>query len=327
MRSSVCLRLEQCCWPARSTKRGPAGLRIARWCCFVRQRHSFGGRVCCTGSGSPGYSLARQCLPLHRSTARRVIAGVPGVRWIALILSLAATTAVFFGERHALKLTPQQEQMAKEAGATFDEPQPPPSAESKTLDLITAKSTPKKSLLREYFDRVRDSGKWFSWLLWPVMRFFASGGKFVDWVETALGWPVLILLAAAVVQGGRRRQWIWPACGAYCAALCLNWPNPNARYLVPVAPLIIWGVVRGIELIGSGIHWQLFHRRAIIVFFASIFLCNGILYAVDLYVVPPAALLCPLRRRAGSKPDRCRRISQAQSLGCDDWLSARNTST
>jgi hypothetical protein len=231
-----------------------------------------------------GLLLRGRRLPLNRASARELLAATSNACRAALILSLIATIGTFFGERHALKLSPQQEQLAKEAGATFDEPQPPQTAESKTLDLITAKATPKKGLLQEYFDRVRDSGKWFSWLLWPVMRFFASGGKLIDWVDSALGWPVLMLLAAAAIQGARRRQWVWLALGAYCGALCLNWPNPNARYLVPVAPLIIWGVVRGIELIGHGVRWQVFHRRAIVVFFASIFLCNGMLYAVDLYV-------------------------------------------
>jgi len=204
--------------------------------------------------------------------------------WCAIVLSGVATLATFFVVRHALALTPQQLVLAKDAGATFEESQPPPSSDSRTLDLITAKSTAQKSVAHQYWDRIRNSPKWFSWLLWPMMRFFASGGRVINWIDSAFGWPVIILLAMAVVQGVWRRQWIWPAMGIYCGALCLNWPNPNARYLVPVAPLLIWGVVRGIEMIGRGGAWTKFHRRALATFIASILICNAILYGIDVYV-------------------------------------------
>jgi hypothetical protein len=57
---------------------------------------------------------------------------------------------------------------------------------------------------------------------------------------------------------------------------------------VPVAPLVIWGVIRGIEVVGQGAEWTQAHRRAIIALFASALLCNGALYVVDLRVARSA---------------------------------------
>jgi hypothetical protein len=51
----------------------------------------------------------------------------------------------------------------------------------------------------------------------------------------------------AVVVGCRKRQWIWLGAALYCVGLVLNWPNPNARYLVPLAPLLIAGIVLGLR--------------------------------------------------------------------------------
>jgi hypothetical protein len=223
-------------------------------------------------------------LPLNRAWAKQFSAGVATAPWIALLVTCIATVGTFVTVRQILKLTPQQELAAKDAGAVFDESQAPLTAEAKTVDIFTAKATAKKSVLRQYCERMVNSGKWFSWMLWPVTRFFASGGRWINWIDTALGWPLLLLLAAAVAGGVRRRQWIWPAIGISCVVLCLGWPNPNARYLVPIAPLVVFGIIRGIETIGRGAKWSPLHRRAIVAFLASIALCNASLYAIDVMV-------------------------------------------
>jgi hypothetical protein len=229
---------------------------------------------------------------------RHIVASSQSSRWIALVLTFVVTFGTFFIVREALYLSPEEATLAKDAGATLDEQQ----AEAKTVDLMNNKPAGKITLAEEYLHRFRRSGKWFAWLLWPEMRFVGSAGikgsvamTLLSSLDTAMGWVIIALLLVTLWHAMRRRDWLWLGLAVYCAALCINWPNPNARYLVPVAPLVLWGVIRGVQLIALRdetapedsplpMPTRRLPRAAIVGFTFSVFVCSGILYATDVKV-------------------------------------------
>jgi hypothetical protein len=229
---------------------------------------------------------------------RRIATSSAPKQWSALALTLVVTFGTFFIVREALYLSPEEAAAAKDAGATLDEQQT--LAEAKTVDLMNNKPAGKITLAEEYMRRFRRSGKWFAWLLWPEMRFLGSAGikgsaamMLLSSVDTMMGWVIILLLLVTLANAIRTRDWIWLALAVYCAALCLNWPNPNARYLVPVAPLALWGVIRGVQILANRPRnapdsparpMCRLPRIAIASFIVSIFVCSGILYATDVTV-------------------------------------------
>jgi hypothetical protein len=247
-----------------------------------------------------GILLSGQLLPLTPRSARefggrlrkrRVAALRPNRQWIALILSLVVTVGAFLGLRVALALTPEEAQLAREAGVEFAEEtgaiEEAVPEEASTLALINLETGSQKRQLtvaEQIQKRILDAGRWFSWLMWQPMRFVGALRAF-QWVDRLFGWIIIACLLSATVVGMRQRQWLWPALTAYCAALCLNWPNPNARYLVPVAPLLIWSVVVALRSIpASKVVWLRVRHVILIAFVASVWVCNGMLYAIEVRV-------------------------------------------
>ena len=183
--------------------------------------------------------------------------------------------------RHALQLTHEEKIQAEDAGATIEDQQP--TVESKTVDIFNGKQNVKMTLTQEMIKRVRESGKWFAWLLWPELR-FAGGVKILSSIDTIFGWLIILPLVIAGWFGVRRREWMWLGIGGYCVFLCLNWPNPNARYLVPIAPILIFGIVEGIRIVAvryARITWGL---RLTTLLLASVAVANLTLLAVDVCV-------------------------------------------
>jgi hypothetical protein len=204
--------------------------------------------------------------------------------WIAVYISFVVTTGTFLIVRQSLKLTHEQEKEAQEAGAVFDEQsQPQVPTESVTPALFAPKQSVKLTYTQEMIRRVRDSGKWFSWLLWPELR-FAGGVKVMSSIDTVIGWLLIIPLVIAGWVGARRREWMWLGIGLYCVCLCLNWPNPNSRYFVPIAPILLWGMFEGIRLIFAWLKRATWGVELIKVVVASVAIANLGLLAVDICV-------------------------------------------
>jgi hypothetical protein len=130
-------------------------------------------------------------------------------------------------------------------------------------------------------------GTWFSYLLWQPLRLGASWPA-VWLVGTICGWIVLLVIVAAVVQGARQRNWLLLAALLYTLALSMRWTQPNARYLVPLAPLLVMGLI-----LGTGILHQLAQARwaqrtlraLLVICIGSILLANLVLYGIDVWVM------------------------------------------
>src|SRR5258706_11009631 len=59
----------------------------------------------------------------------------------------------------------------------------------------------------------------------------------------------------------------------------------NPRYLVPVAPLLVMGVIRGLEYLRSTQSpWKSLWRFSLAAFLVSIVLVNGVLWGIDVYI-------------------------------------------
>ncbi|MCS7033116.1 MAG: hypothetical protein NZ561_03870 [Phycisphaerae bacterium] len=176
--------------------------------------------------------------------------------WGCCAAVCVVTFSTFFTLRQALQLTPQQEVEQREAGAVFEDvvaaaPRASITADARKVDFVNVTATKDRSLAGELMRRAVESGTWMSWLFWQPFRFAASV-RAISWVGIVVGWVIIAALTARVIEAARRRQWLWLGLAAYCTALCINWPNANPRYLVPVAPLLVLGTLQGLKLLWNG---------------------------------------------------------------------------
>jgi hypothetical protein len=130
-------------------------------------------------------------------------------------------------------------------------------------------------------------GTWFSYLLWQPFR-LASGIRAVWWPAMLIGWVVIGVIGFAIWPHLRSMRWLLPGTFAYIFALCILWPQANARYLVPVAPLIVLMVLLGLQTLSSasGKPWQI-RASAILAYVGvgSVVICNLALWGIDLWVM------------------------------------------
>ncbi|HEX8524364.1 MAG TPA: hypothetical protein VF669_19065 [Tepidisphaeraceae bacterium] len=209
------------------------------------------------------------------------------VRWITAAVAVLLGFGTFFGLREALKPSPEQLALQKEmmmgtgedAGTAAEEP-PITGASNQTARAY--RLIPQGS----FADRFVNWGRWYSWLYWQPFR-AAGSSKLLANIATVTGWILLGLITITTVVATLQRRWLWLATCAYCAILALGWQNVNARYYVPVAFLLTIGIL----LAANQLHtWftNRNHRRVItgatLAFIASVALCNGLLYAVEMSV-------------------------------------------
>ena len=142
----------------------------------------------------------------------------------------------------------------------------------------------------EYGLRGGRSGKWFSWLLWHPSQFGDSVLP-VEVLAIITGFASAGLLLITVVAQIRRGRLLWLGLAAYVVTIAVIWPNVNNRYLVPVAPLIVLGVVMALRTLaarsrpGAG--------RAVALgllglFVGAVVVVNGVLWAKDVQVARSA---------------------------------------
>ncbi|HEY0009164.1 MAG TPA: hypothetical protein VGB55_10610 [Tepidisphaeraceae bacterium] len=209
-------------------------------------------------------------------------------RWVLALTCTIVIIALSFGTRSALELTAEQKIAIKEAGgaAATETDSEENTDDLKAPPLAPGASKEGESRAEEYGQRFLRIGKWFTWLLWYPAR-FAAVSRPIDTTLTVVGWGVVAVLGYLVVNRTRRGDLLWLATALYCGALCMNWPNPNARYFVPVAPLIVGGVLlalrqAGVDYPATSADWWKWARRA---FVYSLLLCNLAMYGVDVIVM------------------------------------------
>ncbi len=204
-------------------------------------------------------------------------------------LCVISIIATWYLTRKSLELTAEQQLAIKEAGGSAmmesDAPEEP-TTDAKSVEIIPVGKQENVTLAEEYGQRFLRSGKWFAWLLWQPTR-FAGVMKSADLLVTVVGWIAIFVLGYLVYLTVRKKDFLWLSLGLYCGALCMNWPNPNSRYFVPVAPLLIVGILLSLQIISEhrkrdSIDWGKWLRRA---FIYSALLINLVLYFTDLLVM------------------------------------------
>ena len=141
-----------------------------------------------------------------------------------------------------------------------------------------------------YATRLAGFGTWYSYLLWQPLR-LAAGVDAIWWVATLVGWIVALIVFAGVWPDAWRGRWLLPAALLYTLALALNWPHAVARYLVPIAPLIVLSIVRGIDVLrhATDARGRMGWRKLVTVLGAggigAVVLCNLALYSIDVWVM------------------------------------------
>ena len=214
--------------------------------------------------------------------------------WVAALLVVIVTAGTFKAWRDGLRGTVTSEQIAAANDAvtgtgeegtmptvTVTDDAPPVSG-AVDQTARTYKLFPEGS----YADRFLNWGRWFSYLYWQPFR-AAGASATIAQTATVIGWVIVLLLLVLIASATMQRRWIWLATGLYSGALALGWTNVNARYYMPIAFLLTLAVFLATDqlIAWSRRRWQTVTVRALFVLFiASVALCNGALYAVEMSI-------------------------------------------
>ncbi|HEY0302371.1 MAG TPA: hypothetical protein VGC36_13585, partial [Rhizomicrobium sp.] len=130
-------------------------------------------------------------------------------------------------------------------------------------------------------------GTWFSFFLFQPLR-IGSSWPLLWWAATALGWIIVLFPLATAGLALRQGRWLLPAALLYVAVLGVLWPQANARYLVPIAPLLLLMMLQGaasLRPLRAPIWLRRPARHVLAVGVAATIVCNLALYGVDLWIM------------------------------------------
>lgn len=207
--------------------------------------------------------------------------------WVAAILVAVVTTATLFILRKAQEVTPEQAELAAAFGGTGEIVEDDTTVA--TADQQAAKSYDLVTGSRGgggYKGRLLGWGRWFSFFYWQPFR-AAAGSMILNITANLAGWIIIGLLCIVAYVMARQRKWLWLAIIPYCGALALNWPNPNSRYLVPIAFLLTLAIVLAADQLAlwSKSRWgKALARGALYTFVGAVVLINVALWAVEVSV-------------------------------------------
>ena len=196
--------------------------------------------------------------------------------WLGVVVVFAAT----FGTFVVLKTTLRPDASPTASAGGFPTLAMLPE-EVRTPSLFTGGDNPAVSLPRELLNRALSLPQWLTWTLFSPARVLGNFGPLGVALDYGTGLLALACLCLAAWRAMRdRRQYVWLGVLLYVTALCVNWPHVNNRYLVPVAPLLIAGVLVGLgELrrfrLARGLRWA---------FVAAVLATNAALWSVDVFV-------------------------------------------
>lgn len=225
-------------------------------------------------------------------------------RVITALLVVLVGAGSFLSTHRFLSLTPEQKSAARAAGGASEEEvdagqrsptaaKPPPGPplpetdDSSTPSIPVPVASAERSAMQEYVHRALDAGTWFSYLLWQPSR-FAATIRAADVFMLLVGWFVIGLLAVTAATAVLQRQWFWIGLAAYTGGLCLLWPNPNARYYVPIAPFILVGLFVALNVLArtsaNAPRWPKVAAGLRVALIASLLLGNLPLLGYDIFV-------------------------------------------
>jgi hypothetical protein len=165
-------------------------------------------------------------------------------RLVIAVLACVVTAVAFTSTRSITRLSEQQAIEAREAGGGSESADVATESTAPTL----GQSNTNRPMWLEYFMRFATAGRWFGWLLWYPSRFGGSVAP-IDSLALTMGWLTIGLLVVSLITTVRKLNFFYVGLALYTGALVINWPNPNARYFVPVAPFILMGVWQALGIL------------------------------------------------------------------------------
>ncbi len=170
--------------------------------------------------------------------------------------------------------------------------------ESQAPDLFV-RERPDLPIAVEYLLRIANVPSWFAWTLFVPLKFVADVGLAGGALNLVVGLLALIPLTVAAVSDGRKGNYLLAGVLAYVCAIAVVWPHVNNRYLVPVLPFVIAGIVVGLTRMAAWRYGTVF-RGLRLAFIAAFLFVNGYMYAVDVWIArSPTALDFYARYEAG----------------------------
>ncbi len=161
--------------------------------------------------------------PDRRNPARRI-----DRQWVAVGVTLLVTLATFVALRHMLRVAPDE---INRRYNTF-------MAENYGL-----RNKTEPVGLDVYWGRFLDTKSWLSSLLWEMAARSRPTRELADEMAVAALVPMVAGLAVCVW----RRQWLWLGAVGYCLVLIVDWTHPIARYIAPIAPLLLLAAWIGVR--------------------------------------------------------------------------------
>ncbi len=98
-------------------------------------------------------------------------------------------------------------------------------------------------------ERMMNAGSWVSDFLWPI----AEMTKLSKWPLIAanlVGWGLYGIMGLYVWRMLKRGEWLWMGVVLYMVVLSFAWGQPVGRYMVPIAPLLMLGLMQGFLRLG-----------------------------------------------------------------------------
>lgn len=174
--------------------------------------------------------------------------------------------------------------------------------EESQVPSLFIRERPDLSIAGEFAHRLLQLPSWFGWTLFVPVRFISTVGVVGFAIDLAVGSLAMALLVYAAWKQACRGRLLYAGTLAYVVVLCLAWPHVNNRYLVPVLPFVIAGVLSGLGQLIAVDQWRLdrLWRGLRWAFVAAILATNASMWIVDVWVSrAPTALDFYARYEAG----------------------------
>ena len=207
-------------------------------------------------------------------------------------LGMAAIFVATLGTFAGLKSALSAQQAAPAPAAISHEPSLLPLArvplpeEVLAPELFVGGEDPDRTALETVTHRILAIPQWLSWTLFFPLRvldgFSPVGVPVGLWIDRGVGLLAMAMIGLAAWRAvrGSAPHYLWVGVLVYVVALSLNWPHVNNRYIVPIAPFVVAGVLVGLAELRA---WRTF-RILRWSFIAAVLGINGALWAVDVMI-------------------------------------------
>ncbi len=167
----------------------------------------------------------------------------------------------------------------------------------------------------DYIKRIIESGRWLAGLFWQ----FLASTTYLRALLDVVGWSSLALLLIGAFTDLPRRRWLYAGVVLYGGMLVINWTSPVPRYLMPLAPLLLAGMLDGIEGLKGILNPQAARRAGVIlpcILILSIMICGAVLWSIEARIAQSRRF--PARLFAGTDRELVAAAAYLRSMNVKD---------